>query len=320
LQLHQVGAETALVADNTASSAGALYRAQRVIDEVRGLAALHLLAHGADEQTVLERQIQFRRQAITRELAAWDKRATDDAMRRHREAVKLRLAALWQTLDRLVAVSRLGPGDGAAAEHARQLLAGEVQQAFQALGDALEAWWSDVETRWQDSARRDQAATRQVTWLLSALSGGALLVGGLVVAWITRPGPRPPATPGGLPPMPAADAAAGGALVASFLPPAAMAPAQQEAGRRLAEGSEALAAQADVLAVAAAVDAARAGDAGPGLATLARSVRSLAQLAACVAAGAAAWRAAAESAAGAEAPGCALPSGLPVRNDRDPGR
>ncbi len=318
LQLHQIGAQTVLVADEAASSTGALYRAQRAIDEVRGLSALHLLARNASEQAALERQIQFRRQVIVRELAAWDRRVSDDTDRRHREAVKALLAVLWQTLDRLVVVSRLSTNDAAAAEQARQLLAGEAQQAFQALGEALEAWWSFDETRGQDRAQRDHATARQLTWLLSALSGGALLMGGLVVAWITRPGPRLVAPQGRVPPA----GASGGAPVAATVPGTALAPAQQEAGRRLAEGSEALAAQADVLAVAAAVDAARAGDAGPGLASLARSVRSLAQLAACVAAGAAAWRAAAESAAGAQAPGSALsaPLAMPVRDDADPSR
>jgi len=210
------------------------------VDEVRGLAALHLMLRGTGELAEVEARLQAGRLKIERRMAASQRRLADDSERGHFQQVHASLTVFWAAQDRLLAASRRTADDPTAAALARALLGGESQQAFQQVRTDLEAWWAYTEQLAERTAR--QAASRAGTLaglavLQAVLAAAALLVAALL--WRTRLAPPP------------AD------------------------GRRRALDS--LAFQAHLVALNAQVAAARSGDGGQLPAAAADEVRQLAE-------------------------------------------
>lgn len=162
------------------------------VDEVRGLAALHLTLRGASELAQVEARLQAGRLKIERRMALSQRRLADDTERGHFQQARASLTVFWAAQDRLLAASRRTADDATAAAQARALLGGESQQAFQQLGADLEAWWAYTEQLAERTAR--QTASRAgsligLAVLQAVLAAGALLVGALV--WRTKPAPPP---------------------------------------------------------------------------------------------------------------------------------
>ena len=210
------------------------------VDEVRGLAALHLMLRGDGELAEVEARLQAGRLKIERRMALSARRLTDDTERGHFQQARASLTAFWAAQDRLLAASRRTTDDPAAAALARALLAGESQQAFQQLQTDLEAWWAYTE-QWAEAAAR-QAASRAGSLAALAVLQAVLAAAALWVAarvWRTRPAPLP-------------------------------AGARQRA-------LDSLAFQAHLVALNAQVAAARSGDGGQQLDATAHEVRQLAE-------------------------------------------
>jgi hypothetical protein len=220
------------------------------VDEARGLSALHLLRADAAEQRELERRLQAVRQRIERRLAASRQRLGDDTERGHFLRVNGRLAAYWSVQERLLAASRQAVDEPVAAAQARALLAGESQQAFQQLRAELDAWWAYTD-RLAGLAQGQAVAQARLQLGLLGLQG-LLALGALACVLVGRRAtstapPQPP--PGGAaafaPPAAASDEAVVGA-------PGGTAPALDQ-----------VAFHARLLALNAAVVAARAGTTTP---------------------------------------------------------
>ena len=160
------------------------------VDELRGLAALHLLLRNEVERRALEARLQAGRHGVERLLNAYGKRLVDDTDRQHHAAVQASLAPFWATQDRLLAASRRAPADPAAAALARALLTGESQQAFVRVRSDLDAWWAYTEAAAARAARQARAAAHTALWLAGA--GVVLALLSLVVAVVVRV-QRPPA-------------------------------------------------------------------------------------------------------------------------------
>ena len=169
------------------------------IDEQRGMAALHLTLRNDAERAALEDRLQASRTQVERRMQAQDRRLQHDTDRRHHAAVQASLAAFWAVQDRLLAASRQTAHDPAAAALARQLLAGEAQQAYERLRADLEAWWLGTEQAAGQAAADAAALAQRVTLLVWAQA--ALVALALAVAWalLHLPPPRslapPPADP-----------------------------------------------------------------------------------------------------------------------------
>jgi hypothetical protein len=113
-----------------------------VVDEARGLSALHLLRADAADQQDLEVQLQAARQRVERRMAVARQRLADDTERRHFQRVRSSLTAYWAAQDHLLAASRQSANLPPAAAQARALLGGDSQAAFQQLRADLDAWWA----------------------------------------------------------------------------------------------------------------------------------------------------------------------------------
>lgn len=150
------------------------------VDELRGMATLHLLLRNEAERAALEGRLQAGRHAVERLLNAYGRRLVDDTDRRHHAAVQDSLARFWDTQDRLLAASRRAPGDPAAAALARALLTGESQQAFVRVRADLDAWWAYTEAVAAKATQQARAAARLALWL--SWAGGALAAVLLAVA------------------------------------------------------------------------------------------------------------------------------------------
>lgn len=162
------------------------------VDEVRGLAALHLMLRGDGELAEVEARLQAGRLKIERRMALSVRRLTDDTERSHFQQARASLTAFWAAQDRLLAASRRTTDDPAAAALARALLSGESQQAFQQLQTDLEAWWAYTEQLAEAAAR--QAASRAGSLAALAVLQAVLAAAALWVAarvWRTRPAPLP---------------------------------------------------------------------------------------------------------------------------------
>ena len=112
-----------------------------VVDEARGLSALHLLRADAADRQDLEDRLQAARQRIERRMAVSRQRLADDTERRHFHRVRTSLTAYWAAQDLLLAASRQSADLAPRVAQARALLGGDSQSAFQQLRADLEAWW-----------------------------------------------------------------------------------------------------------------------------------------------------------------------------------
>ena len=199
------------------------------VEELRGMAALHLMLSGTAEMTALEAQMQSRRQQLGLRLAACASRLTVGSDQQHYGAVQASMARFWVEQDRLAALSRRAAADPVAAAAARALLVGPALQAFQQLGAEIEAWWLEVESEAQQQAQQAHADAASTAWQLLGLVALALLVaiggmGRLLAAGVAllQPDPVPAAAPA------ATDSAAGSPAAAAR---AAIAQAQSQRPR-----------------------------------------------------------------------------------------
>ena len=150
------------------------------VDESRGLLALHLLLRKADERAKVEQRLQVTRVGIERRMAAHGRELIDDTDRQHHAAVQASLLSYWRVNDQLLAASRQGATDSAAADAARELMAGEAQQAFARLRAEIDNWWLHTEQATAASARLASAAAR---WAGTAALAGVAL-GSLPLLWL----------------------------------------------------------------------------------------------------------------------------------------
>lgn len=145
------------------------------VEELRGMAALHLMLSGTAEMTALEAQMQDRRQQLGLRLAACASRLKGGSDQQHYGAVQASMARFWVEQDQLAALSRQAAADPVAAAAARALLVGPALQAFQQLGADIEAWWLEVETEANQQARQAHADAASTAWQLLGLAALALL-------------------------------------------------------------------------------------------------------------------------------------------------
>ena len=158
---------------------------QAQLDDLRGMSALHLSSAGAAERDALAARMRAQRQRMDRQLAAHLRQpggADPAGEAAHRDEVQagwLRYRALHDQLLQAAA----GDAEAAAGRPVRALLAGEAQQAYQALRDALERWCEAGELRAEQARRDARAAGESAAWhlvLMVALGGLAAAAGG---AW-----------------------------------------------------------------------------------------------------------------------------------------
>ena len=146
------------------------------VEELRGMAALHLVLSGTAEMTALEAQMQHRREQLGLRLEACASRLRDGSDRLHYAAVQASMARFWLVQDRLAALSRRASADPVAAAAARDLLVGSAMQAFQQVGADIEAWWLAAETEADQQARQAHSDAAGTAWQLLGLLAVALLV------------------------------------------------------------------------------------------------------------------------------------------------
>ena len=185
-------ADTAQADDVVLPSIRLVHEVVVAVDEVRGLAALHLMLHGASELAEVEARLQAGRLKIERRMALSARRLADDTERSHFQQASASLTAYWATQERLLAASRRTTDDPAAAALARALLAGESQQAFQQVRTDLEAWWAYTEQLADTTAR--QAASRAGSLVALAVLQVVLAAAALLAAaqaWRSRPARLP---------------------------------------------------------------------------------------------------------------------------------
>lgn len=253
-----------------------------VVDEARGLSALHLLRADPSEQRALEDRMQAARQRIERRMAVSRQRLADDTERHHFQRVRASLSAYWVAQDRLLALSRQAAELPPAAAQARAILGGDSQSAFQQLRSDLDAWWAytdelaSLATAQGASLARQQALLLGLQALLLLGLGACLLAG--------RPGriagahaPRSPAT--GQPTVPGSGTAPSVPKVPGRpglcdVPDLPGAPGMPDGPPPVSLAQ--LAFQARLLALNAAVAAARGGVAGRSAAPAERDLRRLA--------------------------------------------
>ena len=229
-----------------------------VVDEARGLSALHLLRADAAARQDLEDRLQAARQRIERRMAVSQQRLADDTERHHFDRVRISLTAYWAAQDLLLAASRQSADPASAAQQARALLGGDSQLAFQQLRADLEAWWVYTDELVGLVLVQGASQARQQGLLLHVQ---ALLLLGLVACALAGRRTR------------VADAAT---ATATPLPMSASASAPNGPADRPAMTLDQLALQARVLALNAAVAAARGGAAGQAATPVERDLRRIA--------------------------------------------
>jgi hypothetical protein len=169
---------------NTVPSVRLLHDMSAGVEDLRGMAALHLLLSGTAEVAALEAQMLGQRQRLDARLAACAQRLKSEADQRHHATVRRSVARFWVEQDRLLLLSRQAAADPVAAAAARLLLTGPAQQAYRQLGDDLEAWWLELEQRAERAAHRahaDAANMLVLLWGLAAVGAAAALAAGLAV-------------------------------------------------------------------------------------------------------------------------------------------
>ena len=146
------------------------------VEELRGMAALHLMLSGTAEMAALEGQIQHRREQLGLRLAACASRLKGGGDEQHYGTVQASMARFWVEQDRLAALSRQAAADPVAAAAARALLMGTALQAFEQLGADIEAWWLAVEAEAKQQAWQAHADAASKVWQLLGVGALGLLV------------------------------------------------------------------------------------------------------------------------------------------------
>jgi hypothetical protein len=290
-QNHQLDDQFAELVAVTLPAGRLVQELTSLVEEVRGMAALHLALGGGPEVAALEARLQARRQRLDLRLAGAEARIQDDGDRQHCQAVKASMAGFWIEQDKLLALSRRAAHDPAAAAAARALLAGAAQQTFQTLAADLDAWWAYHEQRAGQAAQHARAGTSQALLLQAMLAALSLLLAGVGIVLVRRlrgqstaPVLRGPAAAVDAA-IRAGDLARSACLAAErgsqvmHQVEATMAALQRDSHRiaELIADIDAIAFQTRLLALNAAVESARRGDAGAGLGLAADAVRGLAQ-------------------------------------------
>ena len=191
----QQGARLAEVDELILPSVRLVHEMTVVVDEARGLSALHLLRADPAEHQDLEDRLQAARQRIERRMAVSRQRLADDTERRHFQQVRASLSAYWAAQDRLLAASRLAVDTPLAATQARALLGGDSQSAFQQLRADLDAWWAYTDELAGVTLSQGASQARQQSWLLGLqvcllLGLGACLLAGRDTPGAGAPTPR----------------------------------------------------------------------------------------------------------------------------------
>ena len=256
----QQGARLAEVDELILPSVRLVHEMTVVVDEARGLSALHLLRADPAERQDLEDRLQAARQRIERRMAASRQRLADDTERRHFQRVRASLSAYWAAQDRLLAASRLAVDTPPAATQARALLGGDSQSAFQQLRADLDAWWAYTDDLAGVALAQGASQARQQGLLLVVQ---ALLVLGLGVCLLA--GRQTPSASAPTPQRarPSVSAATSASASIGTAEPAPVSLAQ-------------LAFQARLLALNAAVAAARGGAIGQAATPAEQDLRRLA--------------------------------------------
>ena len=181
LQSRQQDTHLAFLEREVLPAAGQLREVAGQVDELRGLLALHLMLGGTADAGALEAQMQARQVSIRQRLGVFEKRQRNATEQGHCDTVKASLALFLAEQDKLLALSRQGSQDAAAAAQARNLLIGPAQQAYQRLGADLAAWSAYVEQQGEVALRQAHAAAGG---LLPVQIG--LLALALLLAWVAR--------------------------------------------------------------------------------------------------------------------------------------
>ncbi len=167
LQTRQADTQLAYLENTTLPAVKRVHELAALVDDLRGLSALHLLHRGDAEQDMIEAQMAADRNKLTQGLAAYGKQVpVAGADRQLYEAVKASMATFWATLDRLILASRQSARDPGAGEQARALLSGESQRAFQQLSADLDALWVHHEEQAEKVAKAAHAEARNSTVLV----------------------------------------------------------------------------------------------------------------------------------------------------------
>lgn len=196
-RIHQLDQQVDLFELNTLPSVRLLHDMSAGVEDLRGMAALHLVLSGTAELPALESRMRAQRQRMELRLAACARRLKTESDHRHHATVRASVTRFWEEQDRLMVLSRRAAADPVAAAAARLLLTGPAQQAFLQLGADLAAWWDAVEKQAELAARqahKDAAGT--VVWLLAGAAAG-LLVAGAALLQPLRPAAAVPAPAAG---------------------------------------------------------------------------------------------------------------------------
>lgn len=193
-QSHQARARSVALDEMVLPAIKQVHKLQIQVDELRGMAALHLLLRSEGQRADLDRRLRAGREAVERQMASYGKRLVDDTDRRHHQAVQAGLADFWVAQDRLLAASRRAPVEPAAAAQARALLTGESQQAYERLRAELDAWWAYTEQWAAQTARRAGAAAYLgllSAWVSLGAAASALVLVAVATALRRRPLSQP---------------------------------------------------------------------------------------------------------------------------------
>lgn len=266
----QQGARLAEVDELILPSVRLVHEMTVVVDEARGLSALHLLRADPAERQDLEERLQAARQRIERRMAVSRQRLADDTERRHFQQVRASLSAYWAAQDRLLAASRLAVDTPPAATQARDLLGGDSQSAFQQLRADLDAWWAYTDELAGMALSQGASQARQQSLLLGVQACLLLVLGACLLAGRQPPGAGAP-TPRRARPSASLSTPAPVPAPASAPAPASNGPAEP-VPMSLAQ----LAFQARLLALNATVAAARGGAVGQADAPAEQELRRLA--------------------------------------------
>ena len=248
----QQGARLAEVDELILPSVRLVHEMTVVVDEARGLSALHLLRADPAERQDLEDRLQAARQRIERRMAVSRQRLADDTERRHFQQVRASLSAYWAAQDRLLAASRLAVDTPPAATQARALLGGDSQSAFQQLRADLDAWWAYTDELVGVALSQGASQARQQSWLLGLQACLLLGLGACLLAGRHTPGAGAPTPRRARPSV----------SLSTQTPAPAPAPASNGPAEPVPVLLAQLAVQARLLALNAAVAAARGGAVG----------------------------------------------------------
>ncbi len=186
-RIRQLDQQVDLFELNTLPSVRLLHDMSASVEDLRGMAALHLVLSGTAELPALESQMLGQRQRMELRLATCALRLKTETDHRHHAAVRASVTRFWEVQDRLMVLSRRAAADPAAATAARLLLTGPAQQAFLQLDADLAAWWNDVEKQAELAAGQARSDAASTVALLLALAAAGLLAAGAALWPRLRP-------------------------------------------------------------------------------------------------------------------------------------